>query len=89
MGRAPFQVLVLLFRRTQSAGIEYAVFRRSDDCVWQGIAGGGEDDETALEAARREAHEEGGIPVSAPLYPLKMADHVPVSSFAARHEWPA
>src|SRR5437868_2175553 len=67
MGRAPFQVLVILFRRTASRDVEYAVFRRSDDGAWQGIAGGGEDDETALEAARRETFEEGGIPPRTPL----------------------
>src|SRR5437763_9892338 len=88
MGRAPFQVLVILFRRTACRDVEYAVFLRSDDGAWQGIAGGGEDDETALEAARRETFEEGGIPPRTPLYLMKMSDYVPVTSFAARDEWP-
>lgn len=60
MVRAPFQVLVLPFRRTEKT-IEYAIFRRSDAGYWQGIAGGGEDEETPLQAARREAEEEAGI----------------------------
>ena len=52
--RAPFQILVIPFRRT-AAGLEFAVLRRSDADYWQFVAGGGEDDETPLQAARREA----------------------------------
>jgi dATP pyrophosphohydrolase len=89
MARAPFQVLVLPFRRTENDTVEYGILRRSDDAQWQGIAGGGEDDETPLEAARREAAEEAGIPSTAPFYRLKMQDFVPVTSFKARDEWPA
>ena len=46
MARAPFQVLVLLFRRTEDGGVEYGVLCRSDDGNWQGVAGGGEERET-------------------------------------------
>jgi dATP pyrophosphohydrolase len=89
MARAPFQVVVLPFRRDQRGDVEYAIFRRSDDGLWQGIAGGGEDRETALEAARREAWEEARIPAASALYPLSILDHVPVSSFPkARLNWP-
>lgn len=48
--RAPFQVLVLPFRKTTS-GTEYALFRRSDSGDWQTIAGGGDDGETPLQAS--------------------------------------
>lgn len=61
MGRAPFQILVLPYRIVSDDNIEYAILKRSDDGYWQGIAGGGEDDEMPLETARREASEEGGI----------------------------
>jgi 8-oxo-dGTP pyrophosphatase MutT (NUDIX family) len=33
----------------------FAIFRRADDGAWQWIPGGGEDAETLVEAARREA----------------------------------
>src|SRR5882672_8901989 len=67
MGRAPFQVLVFPFRRVQAGRLEYAIFRRADIDAWQGIAGGGEDDETLIEAAIREAREEAGIKAGAVL----------------------
>ena len=40
MARAPFQVVVLPFRLTDSGGVEFAVLRRADDGQWQGVAGG-------------------------------------------------
>lgn len=58
MTRAPFQVLVFPYRTLESGETAYAVFRRRDDGMsWQAISGGGEDSETPLEAARREASE--------------------------------
>jgi dATP pyrophosphohydrolase len=60
MARAPYQVLVLPYVEEPSGPI-FALFRRSDDQHWQGIAGGGEDSETPEQCARREALEEGGI----------------------------
>jgi dATP pyrophosphohydrolase len=85
--RAPFQVVVLPFRVSPGAR-RYAVFRRSDDGAWQWIAGGGEDSETPLQAARREAVEEAGVPADTPFYPLRTVDSVPVADFAARTVWP-
>ena len=60
MTRAPFQVLIYPYRRIHEDGFEYAVFKRADEGFWQGISGGGEDGESPLEAARREAFEEAG-----------------------------
>lgn len=57
--RAPFQVLVVPFRMIDDHP-EYLLMRRSDIGVWQWVAGGGEDVETPLEAARRELEEETG-----------------------------
>ena len=88
MPRAPMQVLVLPFRRTPE-GLNYCVLRRADDGRWQGVAGGGEQGERSDEAARREAYEEIGLPVSAPLYRLQSMDTIPVAGFRARVTWPS
>ena len=88
MGRAPFQVVVLPFRLTDDGGTEFAVLQRADDGHWQGIAGGGEDEELIVEAARREAREEAGVPPEARFFRLKMQDFVPVACFNAAPDWP-
>lgn len=61
MARAPFQVLVFLYRPIAQGSIEYRIFHRQDHDYWQGIAGDGEDVETPLEAAHRETAEEAGL----------------------------
>jgi dATP pyrophosphohydrolase len=86
MSRAPFQVLVLPYRRS-GARIEYAVFRRADLGVWQGIAGGGENDETPDEAARREAFEEAGISSSSTVQRLASMSAIAVEHFSDRESW--
>ncbi len=55
--RAPFQVLVFPYRKSVK-GYEVLVCRRSDDGCWQGASGGGESEESSLEAAIRELFEE-------------------------------
>ncbi len=86
MPRAPFQVLVLPYRKT-AAALEFAVFRRSDYVCWQGIAGGSEDDETPLEAAKREASEEAGILDVCEFTPLQASCTVPVKFFQEGGAW--
>ena len=78
MPRAPFQILVLPYRMTDDGNVEYAVFRRADEGWWQGISGGGEDDETPEQAARREAFEEAGIPSDRDLMRLDTMTTMPV-----------
>src|SRR5881628_3606935 len=85
MGRAPFQVLVFPFRR-EAGRLEYAIFRRADIGAWQGIAGGGEDDETPIEAAIREAREEARITAQTVLQ-LEVVGTVAVEHFRDRHLW--
>ena len=86
--RAPFQVLVLPYRQRDDGTYEFAVFRRGDVDFWQGIAGGGEDDETPLDAARREAFEEGGIPVQSRYVALDTMTSVPRDVFSGTQLWP-
>lgn len=86
MARAPFQVLVLPYR-WRGPVIEYAVFRRADLGVWQGIAGGGEGREMPDDAARREAFEEAGIAQSSAFQPLASTTAISVTHFADRHGW--
>ncbi len=78
MPRAPFQILVLPYWMMGGGTIEYAVFRRSDQGWWQGIAGGGEDDETPLEAAKRESYEEAGISPDSDYTKLDSLSTIPV-----------
>ena len=86
MPRAPFQVLVLPYRKASEA-FEFAVLRRSDSLCWQGIAGGGEEGETPGEAARREAFEEAGISDVCRFIPLQAACTVPVAEFRDSGTW--
>jgi dATP pyrophosphohydrolase len=86
MPRAPFQVLVLPYRKMPDTW-EFAVFRRSDSPCWQGIAGGGEDDETPMAAAKREAFEEAGIPGACRFTPLQATCTIPVTFFQDNGTW--
>ena len=87
MPRAPFQVLVFPYRLRPGTGLEYALFRRADLGFWQGIAGGGEDAETPLEAAKREALEEGGISPGSRYVALDSTASIPVVDIAGELLW--
>jgi dATP pyrophosphohydrolase len=84
--RAPYQVAVLPYRKNVSQW-EYALFRRTVEGYWQSIAGGGETNESPLEAAKREAYEEANIPVSAIYLMLATLTFVPVYHFEAQRFW--
>jgi dATP pyrophosphohydrolase len=86
MPRAPFQVLVLPYRQTADS-LEFGVLSRADDSCWQGIAGGAEDRETPLEAAKREAREEAGIPAEALFIELQAMCSIPVYLFRDGAAW--
>jgi dihydroneopterin triphosphate diphosphatase len=87
MARAPFQVLVLPYRFVESGDVQYAILARVDYSCWQGIAGGGEDDETPLEAAKRESWEEAGIPTDCPYLQLETVNSIPVIHFRESYLW--
>lgn len=54
--RALFQILAIPYRRFNGIP-EFCVFHRADFDQWQFIAGGGEDNESPLQAAKREISE--------------------------------
>jgi len=77
--RAPFQVLVLPYRR-DGKDLRYAILRRRPNTggYWQFVAGGGHLGETAVQAARREAFEEAGISRRARFIRLDSSATIPV-----------
>jgi dATP pyrophosphohydrolase len=87
MARAPFQVLVYPYRKLEHGTYEFALLRRADAGFWQGIAGGGEDGESALDAARRETWEEAGLPVESSFLRLDTVEPAPVIEFRDSYLW--
>lgn len=61
--------------------------KRSDSGWWQAVAGGGEGEETPLEAAKRETVEESGIPQDSLFVQLDTVVPVPVTEFRDSHLW--
>ncbi|MFP4380755.1 MAG: NUDIX hydrolase [Candidatus Sumerlaeia bacterium] len=82
--RAPFQVLVIPFRRKADC-LQYCLLRRSDAGYWQFVAGGGDDAETPVEAAGRETREEIGI--TGEMIPLDSMCMVSRECFAGNAAW--
>ncbi|MDI9412379.1 MAG: ASCH domain-containing protein [Bacillota bacterium] len=60
MARQPKQVLVIPYYFERN-NILFAIFKRTDLNCWQWISGGVEDEESVLEAAKRESYEEAKI----------------------------
>jgi dATP pyrophosphohydrolase len=87
MARAPFQVLVFPYREMGEGDFEYAILRRADQGYWHVVSGGGEDDETPLEAARRETYEEIGLTPHATFFKLDTVSPVPVTAFRDSCLW--
>ena len=78
------KVLVFPFIRDRAGRVQYAVFKKVDTPLgkqgdyWQSIAGGVEEGETLIEAAKREAWEEGGISPDAEFLDLHIKSSYPV-----------
>ncbi len=87
MARAPFQVLVYPYRQVNGGEFEYALFKRRDAGFWQGVAGGGEDNESILQAARRETGEETGIRENLFFFKLDTIEPIPVTEFKDSYLW--
>ena len=58
--REPYQILSIPYRIVDGTPL-FCIFRRADSSYWQFIAGGGENGETPIEAAKRETIEEMGV----------------------------
>lgn len=80
MARAPFQCLILPYI-IEDGVVKYGVFKRSDHGFWQFISGGGEDNETPLEAAHRECFEEAEIPKDMNIYIMDSTCSIPAEIF--------
>ncbi len=87
MARAPFQTLVYPYRPMGDGTFEYALLKRSDAGYWQAVAGGGEDNESPIETAQRETHEETGIPQASPFLQLDTVLPIPVTEFRDSYLW--
>ena len=85
MARAPFQCLILPYI-VEGKTIKYGIFKRSDHGFWQFISGGGEDNETPLEAAHRECYEEAEIPKSFPIYQMDSNCSIPAEIFSEEYQ---
>jgi len=81
--RKPYQVLVIPYFINRDDEISYALFQRSDDSIWQAIAGGGDlVDKTILDTAKREAHEETGISNNSKFMQLSTISSIPVTAIS-------
>ncbi len=87
MSRSKFQVLIIPFRIVENGIPEFAVTKRFDMDFWQFLSGGGESDETPMQAAKREANEEGNIPYDYKMIILDSTASIPAINFAAHKEW--
>ena len=76
MGRAAFQILTIPYVRGEKETL-FCLFKRSDMNLWQWIAGGGEDHETAIQAAKRESFEEANIKSNEKYTELKTVTSIP------------
>lgn len=79
--RSAYQILAFPFYRKEGEPL-FALFRRSDDKAWQGIAGGGEDGESPFETAKRESEEEADISSGSKIIQLSSIASIPVEYVA-------
>ena len=81
--RKQIQILVFPYRKNKKLKcIQYCLFLREDLGVWQGIAGGVEDNETIEQSARREMFEESSIPYNSNLIVLSSFASMPAANIS-------
>ena len=83
--RAPFQVLVFPYCIIGEEPV-FALLKRDDMPVWQGVSGGGEGEESPAQAAARELEEETGIKSDA-LEPLDSMSMISVVDVTGEFSW--
>lgn len=81
--RSAFQILAIPYQIIDGS-LFYCVFHRADFNQWQFIAGGGEEGETSLEAAKRETFEESGAQ-SDKWVELKSLSYIPAEVISEKH----
>ena len=84
--RKPHQILAFPYKKENDIYM-YAIFKRKNKDIWQGIAGGVEDDETYLEACKREANEEAGISYNAKVIELESVCTIPIENVTKDFIW--
>lgn len=84
--RQPYQTLIFPYKRENNE-ILFAIFLRDDMKVWQGICGGGEENETILDTAKREAFEEAGINYNSDYIQLDTTTTMPVVAITGKFSW--
>jgi dATP pyrophosphohydrolase len=84
--RQPYQVLIFPYIKT-SKNYLYAVFKRKDLKFWQGISGGGEDNETPIKSAKREVFEEAEIDKKSKFIKLDSMTTIPIDC-VGNYKWP-
>ena len=80
--RAPFQILAIPFRLEPT--LQYCVLHRSDIDQYQFVAGGGENDETPIDAAAREIYEETSVK-AAHIVSLTSMSYIPANVISKKH----
>lgn len=84
--RQPYQTLIFPYKMEKEE-VKYAIFLRRDMKVWQGICGGGENEETIIETAKRECFEEAGIKNTSKYIQLDTITTIPVIDIMGKFFW--
>ncbi len=77
--RSPYQILAFPFIK-EGKNYSYAIFKRKDMGIWQGIAGGGEEGEKPIDTVKREAFEEISISPEAEYIRLASVTTIPAKN---------
>lgn len=84
--RQPYETLIFPYKKEEN-GIKFAIFLREDMKCWQGICGGGEDNESIIETAKRESFEEAGINYDSDYIRLDTITTMPVVAITGKFSW--